>query len=300
MKLRRPKRGSIVDVVAPAGPFDPDGFGRGLEWLSLQGFRPRVRDDIFSRQGFLAGDDTRRRDELLAALRADDSDLIWAARGGYGCTRIVETIPSDLIRDAGKLLVGFSDLTVMHLAWRAAGVPSVHGSMVARLATEPDEVRDRLLRLLRGDRASPLSGVPLASGTSEGPLVGGNLVLLTATLGTRFQPDLRGAIVCLEEVGERPYRVDRMLVQCRQAGLFDGVAGLALGGFTGCEERDGTSHVDEVLREHALSLGVPAVGQLPFGHGEVNHALVLGRTARLDGDTGLLQFVAPLFDEAGA
>lgn len=288
MSVRPIHPGSLVDIVAPSGPFDADRLRAGIAWLESIGLRCRHREDLFARDRFLAGPDDRRAAELIDALRAPDSDLVWAARGGYGASRIVERIDPALVRAAGKQLVGFSDLTTLHAAWRKAGVPSIHGPMVARLAAEPEETRARLLQLLFEGAMAPIRGESLVPGEAHGVLSGGNLALLAASCGTRWQPELRGAIVFLEDVGERPYRLDRMMVQCRQAGLFDGVAGIALGEFTDCAEKDGSSTSAQVLEEQVRALGVPAIRGLPCGHGEVNWPLPLGHAVRLDGARGLL------------
>lgn len=286
----QPEQRNVVDVIAPAGPFDAEAFKRGLQALWDAGFAPRHRDDIFDRDGFLAGSDERRRTELLDALRAPDSRIVWCARGGYGTTRLLPDLPLDLVRDAGKLLVGFSDITALHARWFTAGVSSLHGSMITRLATEPDDVVSRLFSLVRGeagDATGPLEGRSLVPGSAEGVLFGGNLALLAALCGTPFQPDLRGTILFLEDIGERPYRIDRLLTQCRQAGLLDGIAGLALGEFSECAGPEGAT-ADAVLSEFAQSLGVPTISALPCGHGRVNMALPFGRPARLDSRSGLL------------
>lgn len=277
----------VVDVIAPSGPFDVEAFQSGLQFLRDAGFAPRHRDDITDRQGFLAGSDERRRTELLEALGAPDSRLIWCARGGYGATRLLPDLPLDLIRRSEKTLIGFSDITALHARWFTAGIPSIHGSMLTRLATEPPEVTRRLFQLVAGDEVPALEGRPLVPGIARGTLFGGNLALLAALCGTPYQPELRGCILFLEDIGERPYRLDRMLIQCRQAGLFDGIVGLALGEFSECAAPEGAT-ADQVLAEHAESLGIPTLGALPCGHGRVNMALSFGRPARLDADAGLL------------
>jgi len=291
--MRRLRAGSIVDIVAPSSAFDREAFLRGLDVLRAQGWQPRHRPDIFSRDRFLAGGDTRRLSELREALAAPDSDLLWCARGGYGATRILDALPTDEVRRAAKMIVGFSDITALHAVWAHAGIPSIHGTMAARLAVDPPEATERLFALLRTGRAPSLLGTPLVPGTARGRLAGGNLALQAAMCGTVHAPDFHGAIVFLEDTGERPYRLDRMLVQCRQAGLFRGIAGLALGWFDGCDDDQATAA--DVLREHAEVLGVPAVAGLPCGHRDPNHALPLGMAAQLDGETGRLEFPEPLW-----
>jgi muramoyltetrapeptide carboxypeptidase len=294
MPRARPLTGRrLVDVIAPASPFDPDAFEAGLRVLRARGFSPRCRTDITDRDRFLAGSDARRLSELQAALDAPDSDAIWCVRGGYGTTRLLPDLSLRQIGAANKLLIGFSDDTALHMRWRAAGVLSVHGSMVARLPKEPPEVMERLLALLEpGRMAAPLTGRTLTPGRVEGAVTGGNLALLAALCGTPYQPDLTGAIVIIEDVSERSFRLDRMFVQCEQAGLFRGIAGLAFGEFFECGED--TAPADGVLAEHAARIGVPAVAGLPFGHGAVNMAVPLGVAGRLDAGEGRLEFLEPL------
>ncbi len=295
MSVRRVQPGSIVDVVAPAGPFDAAKFREGVALLESHGLKPRFRDDLFARDRFLAGSDDRRLTELIDAIRAPDSDLVWAARGGYGSTRLLDEIELEDLRRANKLLVGFSDLTALHLRWRAAGVPSIHGSMVARLSSEPTNVLDRLFdMLLTAAPARALRGRALVPGCAQGKLTGGNLALLAALCGTPYQHKFDSEILFLEDIGERPYRLDRMLTQLRQAGVFDRIAALAFGEFVDCEEKDGTSSRAGVLAEHARKLGVPCLADLPCGHGEINQALPFGVRVRLD--AGELTFLESPFD----
>jgi muramoyltetrapeptide carboxypeptidase len=284
--------------VAPSGPFDRALFEQGFDVMRAAGLVPRCRDDLHDRDRFLAGTDDRRLEELRAAIDAPDSDLVWCARGGYGATRLLPRLSREAIRRSRKLLVGFSDITALHARWLDAGLPSVHGMMMTRLATDPAEVRDRLFELLFTGRASPLSGQGLVPGVAHGRLSGGNLTVLAALCETPFQPRLDGSLLFLEDVGEKPYRLDRALVQCAQAGLFTGVRGVAVGEFTGCDDA-GLSGA-EVVHEHLRALGVPVLAGLPCGHGAVNHALPFGTEVRLDADAGLLEFLEPVHAEGVA
>ena len=296
MQARPLRKGSIIDVVAPAGPFDPEAFRQGIALIEAHGYRPRFREDIFARDRFLAGADDRRFGELRDALTAEDSDLVWAARGGYGVMRLMQRLGLHFIRNTGKALVGFSDLTVLHRYWLEAGVTSVHGSMVARLASEPESARSRLFGLLETGRAPALSGETWRGGVAEGVLTGGNLAMLAATCGTVAEPyRLSGRVLFLEDIGERPYRLDRMLVQCRCAGLFEDIAAVVVGDFTDCDEKDGSIAAEEVLREHLESLGVPVLARLPCGHGPVNLALPFGVRVRVDATAGRLEFPESIY-----
>lgn len=293
MPARPLQRDQFIDIVAPASPFDRTLFENGLAFLRERGFQPRFRDDLFARDRFLAGSDERRLAELQAAIDAPDSCAIWCVRGGYGASRLLNDLSLKRLRAANKLLIGFSDVTVLHARWLAAGVPSLHSTMVARLAKEPVDVIDRLLStLVPGALAAPLTGQGLIGGVVEGVVTGGNLALLSALCGTPFQPDLSGAIVAIEDVGERAYRLDRMFVQCEQAGLFRGIAAFAFGEFFDCGEEE--IPAASVVVEHARRVGVPTVVGLPFGHGIVNQAVPFGVRGRLDAAAGRLEFLEPL------
>ena len=179
---------------------------------------------------------------------------------------------------------------------------AIHGPLVTSLATEPEWSRQRLRDLLFGHPLADLQGVGWSGGTASGPLVAGNLTVATHLLGTGHLPDLRGAILILEDVGEAPYRLDRLLTHWRLCGALQQLAGIGLGRFTGCDDPDGepgdTSAeparrftAEQVLRDRTADLGIPVVAGLPVGHGPGNAALPLGVRARLDGQRGLLQIL---------
>jgi muramoyltetrapeptide carboxypeptidase len=296
----RPPRlapGDRVAVVAPAGPLDRDALEAGLRVLAGR-YEATWDPGLLSRTRYLAGGDTRRVAELERALASPGTRAIIAARGGYGSLRLLPRVfpAGRRATDPGpRLLVGFSDVTALHAAWQAAGRVSVHGPGLTQLATQPRAVVERLFRLLEDPAAPPppLAGTPLVGGTAEGPLLGGNLSLLTRLLGTPWLPDLDGAILLLEDVAERPYRIDRMWTHLRLAGVLDRVRGLALGDFTDCEEREGDYLLRDVLGELAAEAGIPCVAGLPVGHGAVNVPVPLGCCARVDGGAGQLVFLEP-------
>jgi muramoyltetrapeptide carboxypeptidase len=283
-----------VAVVAPAGPFDRESFQAGLAVLGGR-YRPVFDDGLFSRTRYLAGDDGRRLHELAAALADESVRAVFVARGGYGAMRLLAALGPKLSGLPPRLLIGFSDATALHLALQAAGRASVHGPVLTQLGTQPLEVAARLFHLLESAdvAAPPLAGTPLAPGVVEGPLVGGNLSLLTRLLGTPYLPSLDGAVLLLEDVGERPYRLDRMWTHLGLAGVFAGVLGLALGEFTDCEEPGGEYGSEEVLAGLVAETGLPCVGGLPIGHGRVNQPVALGCRVRLDGNAGRLEFLEP-------
>ena len=190
-------------------------------------------------------------------------------------------------------LLGFSDVTSLLWAQQAAGLSgAIHGPLVTTLAAEPQWSQSRLRDLLAGQALAPLQGQGWQGGITEGPLLVGNLTVATHLLGTKHCPELAGRVLLLEDIGEAPYRIDRLLTHWRLSGALQQLAGLGFGRFEGCEApeddpRPGFS-LEQVLRERSLDLGIPVVGELPFGHGQPNAALPLGRTVRLDGSSGTL------------
>lgn len=286
-----------VAVVAPAGPFERDRLEAGLRVLAER-YRPVFDEGLLSRTRYLAGDDGRRLDELCAALADDSVKAVFASRGGYGSMRLLPKLWPKLAGLAParpKLVIGFSDITALHLAFQAAGWLSVHGPVVTQLATQPREAIDRLFHILESTAApaAPIAGTPLVGGIAEGPFIGGNLSLLTGLLGTPYLPDFDGAILLLEDVGERPYRLDRMWTHLALAGVLDRVRGIALGEFTDCEETEADYGCADVLRTLAAETGLPCVSGFPIGHGALNLTVPLGGRVRLDGNAGTLAFLEP-------
>ena len=276
-------RGDVVRVIAPAGPFDPDRFQRGLEVLRQRlGLEPRLRQDIGAAAGYLAGDDARRLAEWNEAVADREARAIWCARGGYGAMRLLPGIDPAPLLAHPRWLVGFSDVTALHLALNQAGLATMHGPLVVTLPQLPPEAMDHLEALLFG-RAAPgaaLAGTAtIRPGRATGPLLGGTLSLLAHLCGTPWQPRLAGAILFLEDVSEKPYQLDRYLTQLRLAGALDGLAGVALGQFTDGGE-PGQSAA-EAMRSLVGSLGVPAIEGLSAGHEPANLALPLGPLATL-------------------
>lgn len=282
---RRVRPGSRLAVVAPSGPFDEEAFCAGIGWLAER-YEPVHRPDIFAKSGYLAGDDARRLAELEAALADPATDAIVCARGGFGATRILPGVDPELVRRANKLIVGFSDITALHALWASAGVRSVHGPMVAALGSAPPESRERWIDLVEHPgraRSWELRPLRETGAPARGALTGGNLAVLAALLGTPRAPRLAGRILFIEDVGERPYRVDRILTTMKQAGFFEGLAGLVVGAFTegdpGC---DGVS-VEEVIAGHFVEAPFPVLAGFPAGHIPENDPIPFGAEARIEG-----------------
>jgi muramoyltetrapeptide carboxypeptidase len=275
--------GDAIDVVAPSSAFDRERFERGVQALRQIGLDPRYTEEIFAREPpNLAGTDERRQVELRRALQGDAKAVILA-RGGYGLLRFA----ADLHRVPRKLLIGYSDATILHDLWRRAGVPSIHGPMCTQLGEDPDALQ-RLKALLFGDLVAPLTWASrtITPGRAEGPLAGGNLATLASMCGTPLQPGFRGAIVLLEDLNEPPYRLDRLLTQLLLAGAFEGAKGFVVGDLTGPGEDPAGR--EEAVAERLRRTGVPAVFGAPFGHAGRNQPVAFGCAHALDADHGAL------------
>jgi muramoyltetrapeptide carboxypeptidase len=285
--------GDRVAVIAPASGFERGAFEAGLALLSAR-YRTEHSGAVFERQRYLAGSDARRLAELTAALNDPGIRAVFCARGGYGATRLLNGL-ARMPATPTKPLIGFSDITALHLWLQSQGRASIHGPVLTQLGRLPGGAAERLFALLESPAAAPpLDGTDsYVSGTAEGPLLGGNLSVLTRLLGTPFMPQLDGAILLLEDQGERPYRLDRMWTHLHQAGVFARVGGIVLGDFRACEEPDAAYTSSDVLRELATESGVPCAAGFPVGHGDINEPVPLGVRVRLDAGQARLTFLGP-------
>ena len=291
LALRKPRAlraGATVGIAAPGGPVSAESLEAGEALLRAAGFQVARRDDLLSRTGYLAGDDARRAGELMELVTDARVDAIVCARGGYGCDRVIPLLDAEKVRAAAKPLVGYSDITAL-LLWqlRVARLMGFHGPMLDRGADVETLAFDGMLAQLCGEAALPLvmTGSGGEGASASGPLVGGSLTLVVSSLGTSWEIESRGAILLLEEVGERPYRVDRMLQQLLAAGKLTEVAAVGLGKFADCHDsRYPEPTVHEVIENVLRSLGVPFVTGLCFGHVKENYAWPLGARATLNGE----------------
>jgi muramoyltetrapeptide carboxypeptidase len=284
--------GGTLGIAAPAGPVDPAKLAAGEAMLRAAGFRVVRRDDLLSRSGYLAGDDARRAAELTGFWTDPSVNAIVCARGGYGCHRIMSRLDPALARAARKPLVGYSDATTL-LLWqrRCAGLVGFHGPMLERGDGLAPAAFTEWVEVLtgRGPARRTWRGRGHGGGRATGRLVGGSLALSAASVGTPWELSARGAILLLEDVGERPYRIDRYLAQLRAARALDGLAGIGVGALVECgDPRYPECEALEVVLELGRALGVPVASGLPFGHVDDNRIWPLGARATLDGDSGEL------------
>ncbi|HKC25727.1 MAG TPA: LD-carboxypeptidase [Thermoanaerobaculia bacterium] len=311
------RAGAKIALVAPASPpSDPEGNVQAQELVRSFGFTPMMMPNAARATMYLAGTDQERAADLNAAFAHPNIDAVWCLRGGYGSPRILPYLDYDLIRKHPKPLIGYSDITAPLLAIHArTGLVTFHGPLAGENQT--DYTLLHFKKVLYEPSAAGQIGAPppfparegqverqnrlkkITGGRTRGPLVGGNLSVLTALFGTPYEPDLKGRILFLEEVGEEPYRIDRWMTQLLLTGKLQECAGIALGKFTDCGPREfrpsfnGTFTWQEVAADRLGALGIPVLAGLMFGHVNDKATLPLGVVAELDADAGTLTLLQP-------
>lgn len=285
--------GDTVAVVEPAGPTSADRLSAGAAVLEGWGLRVRPAAQLEpAAQPWLAGADGARAAALTAAWTDPDVRAVWCSRGGFGSHRLLDDLDWTRLAAAGpRWLVGFSDVTALHLGFAShLGLATLHAPGVASLAAAATDVVQATRRLVLGGESEVLTGRPGRPGTASGVLVGGNVAVLAASVGTPELRPARGGVALLEDIAEQPYRLDRLLTQLLRSGWFAGVRGVACGTFTDCGD---PAVVRELLLARLTPLGVPVVLDLPIGHGPDNRAVVLGRPVTIDGDAGTIAGAPP-------
>lgn len=297
VKLLRPPRlspGDRVAVVAASGPIDVEKFQAGVEVLSQRYELKFDEHAVSARSGFFAGSDEHRLEALNSAIGDTSCRALMMARGGYGLTRILHGVDTAALREHAKLIVGYSDVTALLSLCFQAGVAAVHGPMVSDFGSLGEEDKQSLFNLMENPEPGEVcSGLePVVAGSAQGPLLGGNLEVLSRLLATPAQPDFQGAILFLEDVGESPYRIDRLLTHFEMAGVFSAVAAIVIGDFTDCDDVEEGVVLEpcahEVLIERLSHLPIPVAIGGGFGHGHRKGSLPIGVPVRLDTDAGVL------------
>jgi muramoyltetrapeptide carboxypeptidase len=309
VKPRRLGRGDLVSLVAPSGSAsDPSRVEASIRALESLGLRVKASPRCADARGYLAGEDAARARELEAAFADPETTAVFCLKGGYGTPRILDRIDYGIIAAHPKAFIGYSDITALHVAFlQRAGLATIHGPMPSSDMV-PDfdpESRASLERALFSDNGYPLAvrnpgGRPFTApsgGVAEGPLVGGNLSLLAAAMGTPYALRAEEKIVFIEDVDEAPYRIDRMLTQLRLAGVFEACAGVVFGAWTRCEPSAGkrSLSIDEVIRDIVLPCGKPVLAGVEAGHCAPTLTLPLGVRWRLDADSASLTLLESPF-----
>ncbi|MCC6224267.1 MAG: LD-carboxypeptidase [Thermoleophilia bacterium] len=293
--------GGTIGVAACASPyFNRSEILRGVEWWESHGYRVKLGEHVFARDGYVAGAADGRARDLEAMFADPEVDVVQALQGGYGSTELIPLLDFDLIAANPKPFVGYSDITALHVAIRQrTGLATLYGYGLIGVG-DPEATaftRERLLAVVSGDGTGEVPRNPddpyvraIAGGTVTAPLVGGCLWLLMQTMGTPWELDLDGCILFFEDVDAPAWYVDGNLTQLAQAGKLDGVVGVVVGEMEKCDWREQrpewpqTKSLEDVLEEKLGPLGVPVLYRLPLGHAKHMAALPLGVTATLDAD----------------
>ncbi|MEO6038208.1 MAG: LD-carboxypeptidase [Saprospiraceae bacterium] len=299
--------GATVGLIAPGSPIPEARYVQALENMGTLGFKVKEGRNTRASRGYLAGTDEQRLADLHAAFADPEVNAVWCLRGGYGCLRLLPQLDYDLIRRNPKPFIGYSDITALHLAIHGrTGLVCFHGPVA--VSEFPDDTVRHLRSVLLEPTPDYTIAVPAAEeilpgeefrpfvinpGQAQGTLTGGNLSLLAAMAGTPYLPTFKHKIVFIEDIGEQPYRIDRMLYQLAQATDLAQAAGIALGVFTDCNPKGDSPSLSlvETLTEFFARWKMPVTYGLPFGHIAHQATLPYGVQVELDATKGTLRLL---------
>lgn len=310
IRPRRLSPGDTIGIVSPASAApDLKALDQAVARLERSGFQVRLASNVHKRHGFLAGTDRERAADLMQMFKDKKVDAVACVRGGYGSARLLAKLDYSVIRKNPKIFVGYSDITSLHCAFLTkANLVSFHGPMLVSDFSKQDMpgfTQESFVRTLLGERVNLCEGYgghtakSLRGGVARGRLIGGNLSLICTLVGTPWLPSFKGRILFIEDVGELPYRFDRMLTHLLNCGLLQQLAGIAIGLNADCDDpkakvaSEYRQSLEGVLRERLSPLKIPVVTGLPFGHVPYNGTLPIGIKAELDANRGKLIFVEP-------
>ncbi|MCP3899204.1 MAG: LD-carboxypeptidase [Desulfobacteraceae bacterium] len=284
------KHGDIIGVCAPSGSFDNQKFEKGLEVIKEMGFNPIVPKDIYSKKRYLAGNDPVRAEVITNFFIDKNVKAIMCARGGFGAIRILDLLDWNTIQKNPKVFIGFSDITALLI--NLAKLPlmkAIHGPTITTLAKAEKKTKDSLYQLLtHGSKGMQVNNpVVINKGSCKGKLIGGNLATMNHLVGTKYQTEFKDCVLFIEDTGEAPYKIDRMLTQMKMADCFQGIKGIVAGSFKGCENFD---MVLEIIQEIFDEYQVPIIAGIDSGHGRVNLSIPLGVEVQFDTDRAELEW----------
>lgn len=284
--------GDTVMIVAPAGPVHAEKVWNIKQRLEKIGLNVWLGRNMFEQNGFLAGEDAARLEDLQEAISNPNVKAIFCSRGGYGSARLFPYLDVSPLRSHPKIFWGYSDITFLHIVFQQeAGLVTFHGPMMEECGSPdvPDLTFSSLQQLFSPApillQAAELDVYPPFSYPVRAPITGGNLTVLVTTLGTPYEVDTRGKILLLEDIGEEPYRLDRMINQLRLAGKFDDCAGIVLADFHDCESKPGRPSLSlpEIMYNHIVPYRIPILSGFPVGHCSPNRGIPLGGYAVMMG-----------------
>lgn len=295
IKPKKLKLGDTIGIVAPGSPTTEEKVEKAYEKLKEMGFKVKLGKSCYSKYGYLAGRDELRAEDLNSMFRDTEVDGIICLRGGYGTIRILELLDYNLIRANPKVFVGYSDITAIHIAInQISNLVTFHGPMAASdLAGDISKFSLESLfnSILHEDFDGNLKNpteelITINGGVAEGQIIGGNLSLIASTIGTPYEIDTKGKILFIEEIGEEPYRIDRMLNQLKLSNKLQEAEGIILGNFSNCmpEDPDMSLTLEEVIDDLIRPLNKPTLYNLQAGHCDPNITIPFGVRVRLNAD----------------
>ncbi len=309
IKPRRLRKGDTIGLIAPASNATEDeGIRFSIDLIRSLGFNVKTGEHLYDRTQYLAGSDRNRADDVNQMFADEDVDAIFSLRGGYGTPRILPYLNYDSIKANPKVFLGYSDISGILMAiYTKTGLVGFHGPIAQQNFSQYTLAEFKKI-LMHPSASSVIGAAPIfdategqvqkenrlthvAGGIASGRLVGGNLTLVCSLIGTEYEPDFRDKILFLEDVGEAPYRIDRLLTQLWLAGKLQQVAGIAFGKFTKTTTTGNTFSVEEVIRDRCAGLGVPVVLGFMIGHVNDQTVVPIGINAELDGDQGKLSLL---------
>lgn len=306
MKTVKPKkllRGDLIGVISPSSsPDDLTKIDTGVQYLEKLGYKVAVGKNVGQVKGFLAGDDSARVDDLHSMFANREVKAVFTVRGGYGATRLLDKLDYNLIKKNPKIFAGYSDINALQLAmFKNCSLITFAGPMVAvDFAGEVNPfTEENFWRMITSDKKIGKLHNPhdekfyqLAKGKAEGRILGGNLTVISAMIGTGYLPDFSNSLLLLEDINEPPYKVDRMLNQLRISKIAKKVKGIILGRFVNCYETDQMKNsltLNEVIEEYFHSLKVPVIYNFKHGHIKENLTIPLGLKAYINSDKMIVE-----------
>jgi muramoyltetrapeptide carboxypeptidase len=280
--------GDVIGMVCPAGSIPLERTKQCVETLTSWGYQVKLGKTVGGKHFTYSGTDAERADDLQTMMDDPSVKAILCARGGYGLSRIINMLDFTALLANPKWIIGFSDITVLHAALQKKGVMSIHGPMAAAFTKGPEgePYIQAVKSILQGQKTNYEAPVHVYNklGLATAPMIGGNLCLMAHLIGSKNSMDTNGKILFLEDIGEFHYNLDRMVIQMKNAGLFNNLAGLVLGGFS--EMRDEPTDIGagafEILQSHITEFNYPVCYDYPISHGLLNYPIKQGAEYHLN------------------
>ena len=301
VKPKRLEKDETIEIISPASADKTGRFDKAINVLSNRGYSVLESEHARGKLGYFAGTDEQRSSDFNKAVKENDVSAIFASRGGYGCSRLLPLIDYEAISVNPKIILGGSDLTA--LLWaihQKTRLITFFGPMALEIGSGLDRFSDdNLWRILTGSISGNVQfqkNIELQSlkpGIASGQLIGGCLSLVVSLLGTEYFGDVRGKILFLEEIGEKPFRIDRMLTHLRNAGVFEKISGILFGNFYNCWDDVDTESfsLGEIVHQLMDDYDFPVLAGLPFGHSKIKMTLPLGVQIEVDADRKMITFL---------